>query len=94
VRRCTSSTSPGEEGRQRERSAQDPVKRLPAAVDDLSGLRAARWIRESTAGQFDRYGPDAQRELASRAIARLGMTDTGLEWSAAQSGSTVAFGRA
>lgn len=68
--------------------------KLPAAVDDLRGLRAARWIRESTASQFDRYGPDAQRELAARAIARLGLTDTGLEWSAAQSGSTVHAGPA
>ena len=63
--------------------------RLPGSVPELRGLRAARWIRESTAGQFDRYGPDVQREQQDRAIARLGLVDTGLAWSAAHSGSTV-----
>jgi DNA invertase Pin-like site-specific DNA recombinase len=66
--------------------------RLPATIEDLRGRRAARWIRESTAGQFDRYGPDAQRELQDRAIARLGLVDAGLEWSVAESGSTVYSG--
>ncbi len=28
------------------------MKRLPTSVDDLAGLRAARWIRESTPGQL------------------------------------------
>lgn len=65
------------------------MTRLPSSPDQLRGLRAARWIRESTAGQFDRYGPDAQRELQTRSIERLGLVDVGLEWSAAQSGSTV-----
>ena len=63
--------------------------RLTTTVDGLGGLRAARWIRESTEGQFDRYGPDAQRELQDRAAAWLGLVDTGLSWSAAESGSTV-----
>lgn len=63
--------------------------RLPRSIEDLRGLRAARWIRESTPGQFDRYGPDAQRELQSASMRRLGLVDTGLEWSAAQSGATV-----
>ena len=44
------------------------VTRLPRSVDDLRGLRIARWIRESTTGQFDRYGPGAQRELQAGAI--------------------------
>ena len=35
---------------------------LPKELDDLSGMRAARWFRESTAGQWDNFGPDAQRE--------------------------------
>ncbi len=65
------------------------MRRLPAAVEELRGLRAARWIRESTSGQFDRYGPDAQAELQDRALARLGLTDTGLAWRAARSGRTV-----
>lgn len=62
---------------------------LPSTVDELRGLRAARWIRESTTGQFDRYGPDAQRELQTRSIDRVGLIDLGLEYSAAHSGSTV-----
>lgn len=62
---------------------------LPASVDELRGLRAARWIRESTAGQYDRYGPEVQREQIDRAMARLGLVDTGLAWSPAHSGSTV-----
>ncbi len=65
------------------------MKRLPASEAELGGLRAARWIRESTPGQFDRYGPEAQEELQARAIARLGLTDTGLTWRAAHSGRTV-----
>lgn len=65
------------------------MRPLPGTVEALRGLRAARWIRESTAGQFDRYGPDAQAELQAGAISRLGMADTGLVWRAAQSGRTV-----
>jgi len=65
------------------------VKRLPATVDDLRGLRAARWIRESTTGQFDRYGPEAQAELQDGAVARLGLVDTGAQWRIAHSGRTV-----
>ena len=65
------------------------MRPLPATAGELRGLRAARWVRESTRGQFDRYGPDAQRELQDRAIARHGLADTGLSWSAAQSGATV-----
>lgn len=65
------------------------MTRLPGSVGELRGLRAARWVRESTAGQFDRYGPDVQREQIDRAIARLGLEDTGLAWTPAHSGSTV-----
>jgi len=63
---------------------------LPRSLDDLSGLRAARWIRESTDQQADRYGPDAQREHQDRAIARHGLVDTGLAWEVAHSGRTIA----
>ena len=35
---------------------------LPRELDDLGGMRVARWFRESTAGQWDNSGPDAQRE--------------------------------
>lgn len=63
--------------------------KLPGSVDDLRGLRAARWIRESTAGQVDRFGPDAQREQQDRALERYGLVDTGLAWLVAHSGRTV-----
>jgi len=62
---------------------------LPRSLDDLSGLRAARWIRESTDGQWDNFGPDAQREQQDRAIDRFELVDTGLAWQVAHSGRTV-----
>jgi DNA invertase Pin-like site-specific DNA recombinase len=65
------------------------MRRLPATIEELAGRRAARWIRESTSGQFDRYGPEAQAEMQDRAIARLGLADSGLAWRAAHSGRTV-----
>jgi len=65
------------------------MSRLPTSPDALVGLRAARWIRESTTGQFDRYGPEAQIELQDASIRRLGLVDTGLVWTAAHSGRTV-----
>ena len=40
-------------------------------------MRAARWFRESTAGQWDNFGPDAQREQQDRAIDRYGLVDAG-----------------
>jgi hypothetical protein len=65
------------------------VKPLPASLDDVRGLRVARWIRESTKGQFDRYGPASQREQQDRFIERHGLVDTGLVYEAAHSGTTV-----
>ncbi len=62
---------------------------LPHTSDDLAGLRAARWVRESTSGQFDKGGPDAQREQQDRAIASHGLVDTGLAWQIAGSGAVV-----
>src|SRR3972149_5501352 len=59
---------------------------LPASLDAVTGLRAARWFRESTSGQFDNFGPDAQRSQQDRAIERFGLVDSGLEWSVASSG--------
>ncbi|MEX1336467.1 MAG: recombinase family protein, partial [Candidatus Limnocylindrales bacterium] len=64
---------------------------LPRELDDLSGMRAARWFRESTAGQWDNFGPDAQREQQDRAIERYALVDAGLEWSVAASGWTSAW---
>ncbi len=65
------------------------LKRLPRSLDDVRGLRVARWIRESTAGQYDRYGPASQREQQDRFIERHGLADTGLVYEVAHSGTTV-----
>ena len=64
--------------------------RLPSNLDELRGRRAARWIRESTSGQFDAFGPDAQREQQDRAIDRWGLVDTGIAFDVAHSGRTIA----
>ena len=65
------------------------MKHLPRSLDEIRGLRVARWIRESTAGQYDRYGPASQREQQDRFIERHGLVDTGLTFQAAHSGTTV-----
>ena len=65
------------------------MKPLPRSLDEVGGLRAARWIRESTAGQYDRYGPASQREQQDRFIERHGLQDTGLVFQVAHSGTTV-----
>jgi hypothetical protein len=62
------------------------MTRLPTSVDDLRGKRAARWVRESSGRQLDKYGPTAQRAMQDRAIERLGLIDTGLAWTVAKSG--------
>lgn len=62
---------------------------LPRSLDELHGLRAARWVRESTAGQYDAFGPESQCEQQDRAIERYGLLDTGLAWQVAHSGRTV-----
>lgn len=66
------------------------MKNLPRTLDGLRGLRAAAWVRESTAGQYDNFGPDAQREQVARAIERHGLVDTGTEWTVAHSGWRIA----
>lgn len=66
------------------------MKRLPRSVDGLRDLRAARWVRESTERQTDRFGPDAQREQQDRALERYGLVDTGRLWQVAHSGRTIA----
>ena len=63
------------------------MKRLPQSLDDIGGLRVARWIRESTAGQYDRYGPASQREQQDRFIERYGLVDTRLTFQVAQIGT-------
>ncbi|HSW41039.1 MAG TPA: recombinase family protein [Patescibacteria group bacterium] len=66
------------------------VRALPRTLEDLRGRRAARWIRESTAGQADNFGPDAQLEQQTRAIERWGLLDTRCAWQVAHSGRTIA----
>ncbi|MFI5259464.1 MAG: recombinase family protein [Candidatus Limnocylindrales bacterium] len=65
------------------------MNHLPRSLDDIRGLRAARWIRESTAGQYDRFGPASQREQQDRFIERYGLIDTGRVFQVAHSGTTV-----
>src|SRR5450759_363559 len=62
---------------------------LPRSTDQIAGLRVARWVRESTSGQYDNWGPDAQRELQDRTIARHDLVEIGLAWQSAASGRTV-----
>ena len=68
---------------------QNPPRRLPSSLDDLRGLRAARWVRESTEGQYDRYGPESQHEQMDRFVERYGLVDSGIVYSVAHSGRTV-----
>ncbi len=60
--------------------------RLARDASELRGLRAARWVRESTPGQLDRWGPPSQRRMQDSAIAELGLVDTGLAWTVGRSG--------
>jgi len=81
-------------------------KRLPSETSQLRGRRAARWTRESTGkadgesgqpsgGQWDAFGPEAQRAHQDEAIHRLGLMDVtvgdpSLDFKVAHSGRTVA----
>jgi hypothetical protein len=65
------------------------MKQLPGSLDDIGGLRIARWIRESTKGQYDRFGPASQREQQDSFIERYGLVGSGLTFQVAQSGKTV-----
>jgi DNA invertase Pin-like site-specific DNA recombinase len=61
----------------------------------MAGLRAARWTRESTKAQDDRFGPEAQRDQQQRAIDRYELVDVTikdptLDLRLAHSGRTVA----
>lgn len=61
---------------------------LPRSLDDLQGLRYRAWIRESTKGQYDRHGPESQRENIARFVERYGLVG-GDEYVVAHSGRTV-----
>jgi len=63
---------------------------LPGSLDQLAGLRAAAWVRESTSPQLDNFGPESQRLQIARAIERYGLLDTGIEWTVAHSGWKIA----
>lgn len=65
------------------------LRRLPSNTEGLTGLRSASWVRVSTKGQQDNFGPDAQRSQISRAVERYGLIDTGLRWDVAHSGKTI-----
>lgn len=58
-------------------------------ASDRSGLRVARWVRESTGRQFDRYGPASQHREMDAWVERFGVIDTGIVYTAAASGTTV-----
>lgn len=58
-------------------------------LDDLRGLRYARWIRESTAGQYDRFGPESQERSIATFVERFGLVDSGITYTVAHSGKTV-----
>ena len=62
------------------------VSSLPRTVEDLRARRCALWVRESTAGQYDNFGPDAQQEQFAAAVTRYAMFDSGLVWTVAASG--------
>jgi hypothetical protein len=62
-------------------------RRLPRSLDDVRGLRCARWIRESTTEQYGNNGPDSQRRKIEGAIERFGLVDTGIAYEVAVSGS-------
>ena len=62
------------------------LPRLARDASELRGRRAARWIRESTPGQLDRWGPPSQRRMQDAAIEELGLMDTGLAWTVGRSG--------
>ena len=48
--------------------------------EDLAGRTWAGYVRESTKGQADRYGPDIQRTEQTRFAERHGLVTTGLEY--------------
>lgn len=64
----------------------DKSRALPRSTDELRGLRAARWVRESRPGQLDNSGPASQRFEQDESIERLGLVDTGIAWEAGHSG--------
>ena len=58
--------------------------------EDLAGLRWAGYVRESTRGQADRYGPGMQRTDHRRYAERYGLVSTDLEYLDLVSGKDAA----
>src|SRR4051812_3994607 len=61
-------------------------KVLPRSLDELAGLRAARYRRESTEEQGTKYGPAEQDAEIERFIARYGLVDMGIVFTDHHSG--------
>ena len=59
---------------------------LPASIDAIEGLRAARWFRESTPASTTTSAPTPSATSRTGRSTRYGLVDTGLEWSVAASG--------
>ena len=62
---------------------------LPRSLDDIRGLRAVRWIRESTDGQMDRFGPASQHEQIDRFVERHALVEVRAPFVVAHSGRHV-----
>jgi DNA invertase Pin-like site-specific DNA recombinase len=71
------------------RSLTTTTNPLPSRLEELQGLRAARWVRESTRDQQGNQGPHAQTEQIDRAIERYGLIDTRIGWNPTHSGRTI-----
>ena len=56
------------------------ARALPRSLEDLRGRRAARWVRESTAGQADNFGPTPSPS------SRPGQSSAGASWTRAPPG--------
>jgi DNA invertase Pin-like site-specific DNA recombinase len=53
------------------------MRRLPATIAELGGLRARRYVRVSSSEQGWKYGPDGQHDTIDRTLARIGLVEAG-----------------
>ena len=65
------------------------MKTPATSIDELTGLRARAWVRESTKRQFDRHGPESQRKNMRTFTDRFGLRLDTVEYVTAGSGKTV-----
>ena len=75
---------PTNDSRERERITK--LRRLPTRLDDLRGLRMARYRRESREDQGEKYGPAAQDSEIDHSRERWGLVDGGLVYADLHSG--------